>query len=286
METFCIRISLFLLIASALAVAGNQCRTCDHYQAVDICLVSTHMGAMTPLAKLSQPEACGQNAKVFQINDFRDVEKVFYNISNSCQRIKNLNFFGHGSNFQLRNMITSFQWLSLKRYSCVMMDNAHVDTRACNIGRGCDGALQMYRIAQSLFAEKSGKITSPTFYTFALYGRPESLFSIPDRILKYEPNLNKKLIFSSASSETTSLESEIVRECKTEIHALKVSVDDKQKFERTASCAEKMNSTQEYLKRAESAIAAGDLQIFFTISNFYQVQSLRDLKRFIRQACQ
>lgn len=276
-------ICLTLISFSRNGIAST-CQVCSNYESANICFVSTKMGLMTPLANLSVSDVCGKTAKVFRVDNGKQIFEKLDELSQSCVRISKMIFFSHGDNNELRNMVKSEEWKYFKQFSCVMQNHAQIDTRACNIGKGCDGALQMYRMANSLLNKNNGTILSPTFLTFAVSGRPESLLHLSDRLLQYSETLSGKSIeFVNEKNPSIVLNDQVRQQCLAETkelleitYRLKTNADQPPSPE----CRNKLDRIESALDYLNINLTSDPLNDFFETLPYLEQNGFKTFKQF------
>lgn len=192
---------------------SDACKVCDKYENINVCIVSTMWGIQNLGRALGTPGACGRESQIHIVPDRESIHTILSKAAESCQKISRLTFFGHGSDYKmtLGGVIETHEWKQFSKYSCVVSENAFIDTRGCNVGKGCEGAIQMYRIGNAFFGEKKGRILSPTNYIAAI-GRPEALFG-KDRTMEY----SKSNLIYGVEGAVGDVNSEIRYQCISEL---------------------------------------------------------------------
>ncbi len=159
--------SYFLIILALFGVnfqsAANS--SCKQLTPVELCLVGD--GAKGGWANGNLLGNCGYLENSHYIRNIEDMNKILSRLNAECKTVTKLHLVGHSSQFNFNNF-SLFEWNKISPNNS-LAKGAKIEARGCNMGKGCIGAVQMYKISQNLL-KQGGKITASTFYTNGLVG--------------------------------------------------------------------------------------------------------------------
>ncbi len=164
-------------------------KKCSSYKSVEVCFISKDIIQSINYSK--SPGAC-QGAEIIKyIDDSQEITTGLTEIANDCKKVTKLILHGHGDkdSIKMGSHVSAYDWPNIAlNFSCVLSDNVDIDLRSCNVGNGCDGQIQMYRIAKSFLVDKIGTITAPTNFAVTDKLAITKVRSIngKDRTLKYD----------------------------------------------------------------------------------------------------
>lgn len=229
---------------SGLREACNK--KCTSTQSTDICFVSKKIADQQYSKKIG---SCGDIKNVEIVTDAKQIVSALRKIVDGCGRVSKIVFAAHGDQVGMslggRFMAGDNEsWNRLDSdLSCSTTNDAIIDMRTCNIGKGCDGQRQMYEISKAFFGEKRGTVLAPATYLAADNFGMGRGFSINGkyRTLSYLGS-DREPIFGYEGLLLSTPDAHAV--CMEEVESLKARLKHLQRLLKKNSCDSVLSSSQ------------------------------------------
>ncbi len=184
------RFFAFLLLFSGSVFASDPCSDVEcpnGREPSSLCIVDPSMTSL--VFKFSAYAGCGYSTEIVTAKNDRLVMDALAKFAKECKSLDRLSLFGHGFEVITNSGGQSSNTVGyLLGFSCLFNKGAKIEYLGCNVGRGCEGDMLLYRAASRLL-KQGGSVTAPTYYsaTVAPGIIPHTSLNFKNRVLNFNP---------------------------------------------------------------------------------------------------